>query len=139
AISVMRHALEPNASVISAELRSNGLQNYTLTYGDIDAAFREADITIAKPFSARRGCAHPSETRGMLARLDPAGNELTVWSSTQMAHELHYTLALMLGHREDQLRVITPDVGGGFGAKFMIYPEEIVIPAVARLLRRPVK
>ncbi len=139
AISDLRQALEPNAPVVRTELQSNSLQNYTLAYGDIDAAFLEADITIEESFSAHRGCAHPIEGRGVLARLDPAGNELTVWSSTQMAHELHYTLALMLGHREDQLRVITPDVGGGFGAKFMIYPEEIVIPAVARLLRRPVK
>ncbi len=139
AISDARRALEADAPLVRTELDSNVLQNYTLAYGEVDEAFDGADILIEESFSAHRGCAHPIEGRGVLARLDAAGNELTVWSSTQMAHELHYTLALMLGHREDQLRVVTPDVGGGFGAKFMIYPEEIVIPAVARLLRRPVK
>lgn len=139
AISDARRALEADAPLVRTELDSNVLQNYTLAYGEVDEAFDGADILIEESFSAHRGCAHPIEGRGVLARLDAAGNELTVWSSTQMAHELHYTLALMLGHREDQLRVITPDVGGGFGAKFMIYPEEIAIPAVARLLRRPVK
>ena len=138
-ISDVRRALEADAPLVRTELESNVLQHYTLAYGEVDAAFEGADIIIEESFSAHRGCAHPIEGRGVLARLDAAGNEMTVWSSTQMAHELHYTLALMLGHREDQLRVITPDVGGGFGAKFMIYPEEIVIPAVARLLRRPVK
>ena len=139
AVADARRALEPGAPLVRTELESNGLQHYTLASGDVDQAFDGADIVIEETFSAHRGCAHPIEGRGVLARLDAAGNELTVWSSTQMAHELHYTLALMLGHREDQLRVITPEVGGGFGAKFMIYPEEIVIPAVARLLRRPVK
>ncbi|WP_341668758.1 xanthine dehydrogenase family protein molybdopterin-binding subunit [Alcaligenes sp. SDU_A2] len=139
AVADARQALAPDAPPVRTELDSNVLQNYTLAYGEIDKAFEGAEILIEAAFSAHRGCAHPIEGRGVLARLDIADQELTVWSSTQMAHELHYTLALMLGQREDQLRVITPDVGGGFGAKFMIYPEEIVIPAVARLLRRPVK
>lgn len=139
AIADVRTALYQDAPLVRDELSSNCLQNYTLSYGDIDAAFSNADLIIEEQFSTHRGCAHPIEGRGVLARLDPANNELTVWSSTQMSHELHYTIALMLGQREDQLRVIAPDVGGGFGAKFMIYPEEIVIPAVTRKLKRPVK
>lgn len=139
AVADARLALAPDAPLVRTELQSNCLQNYTLAYGDVDQAFSGAEIVIEESFSVHRGCAHPIEGRGVLARLDVASNELTVWSSTQMAHELHYTLALMLGQREDQLRVITPDVGGGFGVKFMIYPEEIAIPAVARKIGRPVK
>ena len=62
-----------------------------------------------------------------------------VWSSTQMPHEVRAFLMQMLGLNENQLRVATPDVGGGFGAEYMVYPEELVVVTAARLLRRPVK
>lgn len=139
AVSDCRDALAPQAPRVRTELVSNALQEYTLSYGDCDAAFAGAHRVVQEEFHVHRGCAHPMEGRGVLARPDPASGELTVWSSTQMAHELHYTIALMLGQPEDLLRVVTPDVGGGFGAKFMIYPEEIAVPAVARKLRRAVK
>src|SRR5205814_3961182 len=64
---------------------------------------------------------------------------LTVWTSTQMAHDVWMTLAMQLGMPEDRIRVAAPDVGGGFGAKFLVYPEEIAVAAASRLLRRPVK
>ncbi|HEY9280197.1 MAG TPA: xanthine dehydrogenase family protein molybdopterin-binding subunit, partial [Eoetvoesiella sp.] len=138
-IADCRDALREDAPLVRTELESNILQDYTLAYGDCDAAFQNADLVFEESFWAHRGCAHPMEGRGVLARMDKASRTLTVWSSTQMAHEVHYTIALMLGQPEDLLRVITPDVGGGFGAKFMIYPEEVVIPAAARKLGRPVK
>ena len=122
-----------------SELESNLLQRYTLEHGDCEAAFAGAAWVFAERFWTHRGAAHPMEGRGVLAAPDAAGDALTVWSSTQMAHELHYAIALMLGQPEDELRVIAPEVGGGFGAKFMIYPEEIVVPAVARKLGRAVK
>ena len=134
-----RNSVAEGAPLVRTEIQSNILQDYTLAYGDCDAAFAGASVTLNEEFWVHRGCAHPMEGRGVLASVETSTNELTVWSSTQMAHELHYTIALMLGQPEDLLRVITPDVGGGFGAKFMIYPEEIVIPAVARKLGRPVK
>lgn len=134
-----RDALRPDAPLVRGELASNILQQYTLAYGDCETAFAQAHRVLEDDFWVHRGCAHPMEGRGVLARMDRATDTLTVWSSTQMAHELHYTLALMLGQPEDRLRVVTPDVGGGFGAKFMIYPEEMAIPAAARKLGRPVK
>ena len=139
AIIDCRDALKPDAPLVRTELESNILQRYTLAYGDCDQAFSGAHRVLQEDFWVHRGCAHSMEGRGVLARMDAACDTLTVWSSTQMAHELHYTLALMLGQAEDQLRVITPDVGGGFGGKFMIYPEEIAVPAAARKLGRPVK
>jgi carbon-monoxide dehydrogenase large subunit len=138
-VSDCRKAVAADAPRVRTELDSNVLQEYTLAYGDCDDAFGGAGIVLHEDFWVHRGCAHPMEGRGVLARVDGATSVLTVWSSTQMAHELHYTLALMLGQPEDLLRVVTPDVGGGFGAKFMIYPEEVVIPAVARKLGRAVK
>lgn len=140
AVADCREAVRPDAPPVRTELtEGNVLQAYTLAYGDCDQAFSQAELVLEDQFWVHRGCAHPMEGRGVLATHDAATDTLTVWSSTQMSHELHYTLALMLGQPEDLLRVIVPDVGGGFGAKFMIYPEEIVIPAVARKLGRPVK
>ena len=139
AIADCRDALQPDAPKVRTELESNLLQDYKLSYGDCEAAFASAHTVLHDRFWVHRGCGHPMEGRGVLASLDPATDTLTVWSSTQLAHELHYSIALMLGQPEDLLRVITPDVGGGFGAKFMVYPEEVVIPALARKLKRPVK
>ncbi|WP_233772426.1 xanthine dehydrogenase family protein molybdopterin-binding subunit [Achromobacter sp. AONIH1] len=139
AVADCRAALEEGSPRVRSELESNLLQRYTLEHGDCEAAFAGAAWVFAERFWTHRGAAHPMEGRGVLAAPDAAGDALTVWSSTQMAHELHYAIALMLGQPEDQLRVIAPEVGGGFGAKFMIYPEEIVVPAVARKLGRAVK
>lgn len=139
AVSDCRESVKVGAPPVRLDLKSNVLQDYTLSYGDIDAAFAQAEIVLEERFWTHRGCGHPMEGRGVLANMDAATGTLTVWSSTQMSHELHYTIAHMLDQPEDQLRVITPDVGGGFGVKFMIYPEEIVIPAVVRALGRPVK
>lgn len=138
-VSDCRKAVDASSPTVRTELDSNVLQDYTLAYGDCDQAFSSAGHTFTESFWVHRGCAHPMEGRGVLAALDPSTDMLTVWSSTQMSHELHYAVALMLGQPEDKLRVITPDVGGGFGAKYMIYPEEVVIPAVARKLGRAVK
>lgn len=139
AVADCRAALEEGSPRVRSELESNLLQRYTLEHGDCEAAFAGAAWVFAERFWTHRGAAHPMEGRGVLAAPDAAGDALTVWSSTQMAHELHYAIALMLGQPEDELRVIAPEVGGGFGAKFMIYPEEIVVPAVARKLGRAVK
>lgn len=134
-----RDAVQPDAPTVRTELQSNVLQRYTLAYGSTDDEFDQAEVILREDFSTHRGAGHPMEGRGVLALMEKASDTLMVWSSTQMAHELHYTLALMLGQPEERLRVITPEVGGGFGAKFMIYPEEVAIPAVARKLGRPVK
>jgi carbon-monoxide dehydrogenase large subunit len=129
----------PNSPLVRSELDSNVLQSYSLGYGPVEDEFTSAAVIIREKFWAHRGAGHPMEGRGVLAHFEPSTDALTVWSSTQMAHELHYTLALMLGQPEERLRVITPEVGGGFGAKFMVYPEEVAIPAIARKLRQPVK
>jgi len=139
AVADCRLALAADAPRVRTELAGNLAQEYALAYGEPDAAFAGAPVVVRETFWAHRGAGHPMEGRGVLAALDPSTGQLTVWSSTQMSHELHYTLALMLGQPEDLLRVIVPDVGGGFGAKFMVYPEEIVVPALARRLGRPVK
>jgi aerobic carbon-monoxide dehydrogenase large subunit len=117
----------------------NIIETVQLAYGDIAAAFGPARRQFKESLFIHRGVAHPIEGRGVLARFDEASNELTVWSSTQMSHELRQMLSDVLGMELDRLRVIAPDVGGGFGAKYVVYPEEIAVAAAARSLRRPVK
>src|ERR671928_1020748 len=79
------------------------------------------------------------EPRGVLARYLPGEEELTVWSSTQILHLLRTQLALMLGLPENKLRVITPEVGGGFGSKLNVYSEEALLGWISMQLNKPVK
>ena len=81
----------------------------------------------------------PIEGRGVLAQPNPSDGSLRVWSSTQMPNELHNMLVETLGIDERLVRVTTPDLGGGFGTKYMVYPEELAVPAAAVLLGRPLK
>src|SRR5262249_45402668 len=74
-----------------------------------------------------------------LASYDSRERRTTVWTSTQSPHEIRMSLVQLLGLDDEELRIITPDVGGGFGAKYLIYPEEVVVPLAARLLGRPVR
>ncbi|MCZ6845640.1 MAG: molybdopterin-dependent oxidoreductase, partial [Alphaproteobacteria bacterium] len=108
-------------------------------FGDIDEAFAKADHVFSASFMQHRGGCHAMETRGVLARDEPYGEGLTIWSSTQCPYMVRRALANYLGEPEGRVRIIAPDVGGGFGPKAGFYPEEIVIPVVARQLGRPLK
>ena len=90
----------PRSTRIAARAQRAGIEPaaaHTLEHGDCEAAFAGAAWVFAERFWTHRGAAHPMEGRGVLAAPDAAGDALTVWSSTQMAHELHYAIALMLG------------------------------------------
>src|SRR2546427_7430530 len=81
----------------------------------------------------------PIEARGVFAVVDPLSGVLSVWSSTQVPFAVRSAIARVLGLPEDRVRVRTPEVGGGFGVKGHAYPEDVLVPAVARALGRPVK
>ena len=110
-----------------------------VSYGDCEQAFGEAHHVFDLSLVQHRGCAHPIESRGVLARYDAVEDRTTIWTSTQSPHEIRLSLVQLLNVSDEKLRVITPDVGGGFGAKYLIYPEEVVVPLAARLLGRPVR
>src|SRR5258705_319393 len=108
-------------------------------HGDPDRAFRDAAHRVTVTVQQQRLCGVPMEPRGALARWDPDAGELTVWTSTQAPFRIRSSLARMLGLDEARVRVIAPDVGGGFGVKGGPYREEGLVAWVARLLGRPVK
>jgi aerobic carbon-monoxide dehydrogenase large subunit len=134
-----REALAAQAPKACSAAESNLFTRLMVGYGDCDAAFASARHVFRDELFQHRGVAHPIEGRGVLAHLDPGTETLTLWSSTQTAHELRDNVAEMLRQPPDRVRVIVPDVGGGFGTKFMVYPEEIAVAAVAKMLARPVK
>ncbi len=132
-------ALAEGAPKVATARDGNLYTAFRLAYGDADAAFAGAPCRVALSLDQHRGGAHPIEGRGVLAMPDAMRGGLTVWSSTQLAHEARGFLCRMLGMDEDALRVVTPEVGGGFGAKYLLYPEEVAVAAAARLTGRAVK
>ncbi|GAA4344266.1 xanthine dehydrogenase family protein molybdopterin-binding subunit [Pigmentiphaga soli] len=134
-----RAALEPGAPLPCTAEPIHLFKRFDVGYGDCDAAFAGAHDVVRLSLRQHRGQAHPMETRGILANPDAATGTLTVWASTQMSHELAHTLCMMLGLPETGVRVIAPQVGGAFGAKYLVYPEDVAVAAAAHRLRRPVK
>jgi len=114
---------------------------YTLTSGegDIDAAMNAADHIVKQRMVHQRLAPIAMEGRGVLARYFPGEEELTLWSSTQIPHLMRTQVALMIGLGEHKLRVITPEVGGGFGSKLNVYAEEALISWISMQLGKPVK
>jgi len=107
--------------------------------GDIDAAARAAAVTVTREYRMNRQSGSPLEGRAVLAYRDHRLDETVVYASTQTPHTLRVALAEFLGIEERRLRVVAPDVGGGFGPKARLYPEEIVLAALANVLDHPVR
>jgi carbon-monoxide dehydrogenase large subunit len=133
-------AAEPGAPLVHDDTDSNIACRTVNAHGDIETAFARAEIVIKEKLLPERGCAQPMETRGVVAQYDASLDHLTVWDTTQTPVSARGLIAAKLGLPEASVTVIAPDVGGGFGVKIMLlYPEELLLPFMARLLRRPVK
>ena len=132
-------ALQPGAPLIHDHLESNIQARFEVETGDVDAAFREADGVVSTRVVVPRAAGSPLETRGVVAVWDEGREELTVWSSTQVPFMVRTRICEALGLPEARIRVVAPDVGGGFGPKVNIYPEEILAAHLAIVLRRPVR
>ena len=135
----VEQAVKVGASKARLDCPDNLVAQTTVAYGDIADAFARADCLFSENFHLHKGGGHSLETRGLVAQLDQATSLLTVWNSTQMPHRCKTTLVDMLGLSEAQVRVIAPDVGGGFGPKAVFHPEELAVPAAAILLGTPLK
>ena len=139
AVSDARDAVKPGAARVHSDLAANIAAFVPMSYGDVDAAFKNAPHVFEEEMELHRGAAMTLEGRAVLASYDPAGDMLNVWSATQTPHLCRGTLADLFERNLESIRVIAPFVGGGFGTKAPFYPEEAVIPAAAMKLGRPVK
>ena len=125
------------APPVRRELSSNEVIAYKVGFGDADAAFAKAAYVVREDLWLHRGAGHSMECRGILAEI--SDREINVWASTQKAHDLRSAFADYIALDEGRLRVATPDVGGGFGPKLCVYPEDVAVVAAATLLRRSIK
>lgn len=127
------------ASPIHPNLDSNIAMQRKTTSGEVVEGFAKAHKVVGGRFLQQRVAPTSMEPRGILAAWDGIREALTVWSSTQMPHDVRAAVADKLNLSENQVRVITPDVGGAFGAKINVYPEEILATYLAKHLGRGVK
>lgn len=132
-------ALSKESQKVHSYLNDNVAFVYKRSKGDIDMAFREADHVIKAEFDCPRLSAVPLETRSVVASYDATSDSLTVWMSTQTPHEARDDIASVLRMPETHIRVIAPDVGGGFGQKISTYPEQVAVCLASMKLGRPVK
>ena len=138
-LSDANQARAVGAQLLHATAPGNVAARWTQGFGNVKAAFQEADHVVRDHLRMQRYTGVPLETRGILASPDPLSGELTIWASGQWPHTARRITAAMLGIEERRIRCILPDVGGGFGVKCDIYPEDILIPLAATRLNRPVK
>jgi aerobic carbon-monoxide dehydrogenase large subunit len=139
AVSDCRDAVKSGAPRAHEALKDNVASAFRMGYGDADAAFASAPHVFTEEIWQHRGGGMAMETRAVIASLDPVHDLLTVWSATQTPHIGRRMIADLLDRQLESIRVIAPDVGGGFGPKAIFYAEEAVIPAAAIKLKRPVK
>ncbi len=130
-------ALDDGAPIIHSE--TNLVDTLEYEIGDSEGAFDGAPHVISERFQTQRYAGTPIETRGMIAEWDERTQSMTLWSSTQVPNTVKGFLAERLGLPGTAIRVRVPDVGGAFGVKIQIYPEEVLISFLAMRLRRPVK
>jgi aerobic carbon-monoxide dehydrogenase large subunit len=132
-------AADPKSPVIHDKIGSNVAYKLTAGEGDIEAALKSADKIVKHKILHRRLAPIAMEPRGVLARYYPGEQELTLWTSTQIPHLARTQISLMLGFPENKLRLIAPEVGGGFGSKLNVYAEEALLGFASMQLGRPVK
>jgi len=130
-------ALEPGAPILHEELGTNLVFTYPVKGGDIDKAFRDAEATVKLRIVNQRLIPNAMEPRSVVAKFE--AGELTVWTSTQIPHFVQLILSVNLGLSQNKVRVIAPEVGGGFGSKLQVYAEELLVAHLAKTLGRPVK
>ncbi|MDQ7843699.1 MAG: xanthine dehydrogenase family protein molybdopterin-binding subunit [Armatimonadota bacterium] len=140
AVVDLEQAARPNAPLVHEDIGTNVCAHYTQRVGNVEEAFARAAHVFRERFVFDRGASAPLECRGIVAQWEAKLRQLTVWDSTQAPIRIRNYLSQLLGLPQQDVRVIAPDIGGGFGPKIMMcYPEEVLIPWAAMQLNRPVK
>jgi carbon-monoxide dehydrogenase large subunit len=132
-------ALRPDSPIIHERFQTNLIGAFSVGRGDVDAALAEAPHRLRRRFHHHRYAAVPIECRGVVSADDPRTDTVTIWSSTQVVHWVRREAAALLDLPEARVRCIALDVGGGFGGKGHVYPEDLLITFLARKLGRPVR
>jgi carbon-monoxide dehydrogenase large subunit len=132
-------AAEPRSALLYPEWATNVAVGFTHGIGDAERALAAADVVLEETFRIQRYVGMPIETRGVVAQWDRRDGTLTTWNSTQVSHFVQQGLVTALELPPHKIRVIAPDLGGGFGTKASGYPEDVLVPLAARALNRPVK
>lgn len=138
-VTGIEDALKEGAPLVHEELGTNQAYYFKAEAGEVDATFKDAEVVVKQRLVNQRLAPVSIETRGIVAQYNKSMNELTIWSSTQTPHLTRHHVADMLGIPEHNVRVIAPDVGGGFGSKLNILPEDFIVPLMAVMTGRPVK
>ncbi|HET8630733.1 MAG TPA: xanthine dehydrogenase family protein molybdopterin-binding subunit [Thermomicrobiales bacterium] len=139
AITDIEEAIKDGAPQIYANVPNNIAYTWTRKKGDADAAFAAAEVTVTQRMNNQRVAGVPMEGRAVLAQPDPLSGGLTVYTSIQNPHTARSQIAQTLRLPEIAVRVVAPEVGGGFGVKISTYPEDMMVASTALRLQRPVK
>jgi carbon-monoxide dehydrogenase large subunit len=139
AVSDPLEARKPGAPQIHDDAPGNVEHENRITAGEPDQAFARAFKVVRQRMVSQRLCGVPLEGRATVAAPDATTGGLVVWATTQAPHAMRNGLATLLGLEQNQIRVIAPEVGGGFGVKFGVYPEDAALAAMARLHRLPLR
>jgi carbon-monoxide dehydrogenase large subunit len=131
----IRTALDEDSPLVHET--GNKCYEFPMAVGDLDAAFRDAPVVLERNYRQQRLIPCAMEPRAVIASC--VGDEFTLWSATQVPHIVRVMLALTTGIPEQNIRVVAPDVGGGFGSKLQFYREEVLAVLLTRRLRRPIK
>lgn len=132
-------ATKDDSNLVHKYLGSNIAVDLKMSGGDLGKAKERTDFVITRKFKVHRHATASMETRGGIASFEPSSMRLTLWASTQIPFILRSHLAQLLGVPERNIRVIAPDVGGGFGAKLQLSAEYIALCILSMLLKRPIK
>ena len=139
AVVDMEEALKEGSPLVHESAGTNRCYTHKMPCGDYEAAKAKADVVVSRRFINQRLIPSPMEPRAVVAAPQGMADEITLWTSTQIPHILRVLLALLTGIPENQIRVVAPDVGGGFGGKLQISREEVLAVILAKRLGRPIK
>ncbi len=132
-------ATASQAPQLHPDIAGNQAFHWVVSGGDVDAAFDNAEVVVSERIIQQRLIPNAMETRAAVAQYNQASGELTLWNTTQNPHIARFLCSGVTGIPEDRLRVIAPEVGGGFGSKITVYPSDIVTVFCSKRIGRPVK
>jgi len=135
----MEEAIKDDAPLVHEDLETNTSFVWPLEVGDVEGAFEQADVVVKERYIQQRLIPNAIEPRAVVAQMEPTSDGITLYTSTQVPHLVRMMLSLVTGIPDQRVRVVAPDVGGGFGSKLNFYAEEVLATNIARRLGVPIK